>query len=237
LKISCDCHIHTLASGHAYSTIDECARAAAEKKLELIALTDHAPTMPGAAHIFFFENLKILPPVMHGVEVLHGIEANIAGFDGSLDVYDELLGRLGFVIASMHVPCIKPGTRKENTDAVLGAMKNPHVCAIGHPDDSRYEYDYAEMARAAADTHTLIEVNNSSLLPTSFRKGAREAYLELLGECAKAGASLIVNSDAHYHGLIGGHDAALSLLAETGFDESGVMNTSSFKLKEFLARG
>ncbi len=236
MKISCDCHIHTLASGHAYSTADECARAAAEKKLELIALTDHAPTMPGAAHIFFFENLKILPHFMYGVEVLQGIEANIIGFDGSLDVYDDLLGRLDFVIASMHVPCIKPGTKKENTSAVLGAMKNPRVRAIGHPDDARYEYDFAEIALAAAGTDTLIEVNNSSLLPTSFRKGAREAYLELLAQCEKTGARIIVNSDAHYHGTIGEHEAALSLLAETGFAESAVMNANAARLKEFLAK-
>ncbi len=234
MKLGCDCHIHTLASGHAYSTIDECARASADKGLELIAITDHAPTMPGAAHIFYFENLKILPRVMYGVEVLRGIEANILDFGGRLDVYDELLGQLDFVIASMHVPCIKPGTRAENTAAVLGAMENRHVDAIGHPDDSRFEYDFAEIARAAADTRTLIEVNNSSLLPTSFRKGAREAYLALLGECAKAGAQLIVNSDAHYHGLIGGHDAALALLAELGIDESSVINTTKEKLKEFL---
>ena len=38
-----DTHTHTLASGHAYSTIRENVRAAAERGLDLIAITEHAP--------------------------------------------------------------------------------------------------------------------------------------------------------------------------------------------------
>ena len=46
MKIVLDTHAHTLASGHAYNTIREMAKAAADKGLEAIALTDHAPDMP-----------------------------------------------------------------------------------------------------------------------------------------------------------------------------------------------
>ena len=47
MKILADTHSHTLASGHAYSTITEMAEAAAAKGLEVLALTEHAPKMPG----------------------------------------------------------------------------------------------------------------------------------------------------------------------------------------------
>ena len=38
------------------------------------------------------------------------------------------------VIASLHLPCMKPGSRAENTEAYLNVMKNPYVNIIGHPD-------------------------------------------------------------------------------------------------------
>ncbi len=48
MKIVIDTHTHTIASGHAYSTVLENALAAKNKGLELLCITDHAPEMPGA---------------------------------------------------------------------------------------------------------------------------------------------------------------------------------------------
>ena len=47
MKIIADTHAHTLASGHAYSTIREMAAAARKRGLKALALTEHAPEMPG----------------------------------------------------------------------------------------------------------------------------------------------------------------------------------------------
>ena len=47
-------HTHTLASGHAYNTINEMIRAASEKKLEIIGITEHAPVMPGSTNAYYF---------------------------------------------------------------------------------------------------------------------------------------------------------------------------------------
>ena len=60
MKFLTDLHIHTVASGHAYSTIEEIARAAGEKGLEIIAITDHTAGMPGGAHDFHFQNLGVV---------------------------------------------------------------------------------------------------------------------------------------------------------------------------------
>lgn len=53
-------HTHTLASGHAYNTINEMIRAASRKKLEIIGITEHAPAMPGSTNVYYFQNLNIL---------------------------------------------------------------------------------------------------------------------------------------------------------------------------------
>lgn len=51
-----DAHCHTISSGHAYSTVTECAKAASEKGLKLIAITDHAPKMPGSCGFLHFKS-------------------------------------------------------------------------------------------------------------------------------------------------------------------------------------
>ena len=45
-----DLHTHTIASGHAYNTIREMARAAADKGLKALGITEHAPKLPGTCH-------------------------------------------------------------------------------------------------------------------------------------------------------------------------------------------
>ena len=52
-----DLHTHTVASGHAYCSLREMAKAAADKGLELLGITEHAPSMPGTCHKFYFHNL------------------------------------------------------------------------------------------------------------------------------------------------------------------------------------
>ncbi|MFW5991661.1 MAG: PHP domain-containing protein, partial [Halanaerobiaceae bacterium] len=53
MKIEVDLHMHTLNSGHAYSTITEMAKAAAGQNLKLIAVTDHGPLLPGGPHEYY----------------------------------------------------------------------------------------------------------------------------------------------------------------------------------------
>lgn len=43
MRIELDTHTHTLASGHAYNTINEMIQAAADRNLKLLAITEHAP--------------------------------------------------------------------------------------------------------------------------------------------------------------------------------------------------
>ncbi len=234
MKLVADCHFHTISSGHAYSTINEYAKEASEKGLELIGMTDHGPAMLGGPHIFHFDNLRVVPDNLHGVEILKGIEANIIGFDGSLDAKDTILEKLDIVISSFHIPCLKPSSIKENTQAVIKSIENRNVNIIGHPDDSRIELDYPELVKAAADSGVMIEVNNSSLRPNSFRLNARENYETLLEECYKYKLYIVINSDAHIHTDIGEIDDAFELVKNLGYPKELIANANIGKLKQRL---
>lgn len=235
MKLVADCHFHTISSGHAYSTIDEYAREASRKGLALIAMTDHGPAMPGSAHIYHFQNLKVIPDHLYDVEILKGMEGNIIDTDGSLDTAGMDPGGLDVLIASFHTPCLKPGTAEENTRTYIGAMKNRYVNIIGHPDDGRIPIDYEELTRAAAEYDILLEVNNSSLRPHSFRLNAQENYMRLLECCVRHHVSIIVDTDAHIHTDIGDFTEALELLRQVGFPKDLVANASVERLKKKLA--
>lgn len=235
MKLVADCHFHTISSGHAYSTINEYAKEASEKGLRLIGMTDHGPKMPGGPHIYHFHNLKVIPDIMYGVEIYKGIEANIIEFDGSIDTGDTNLEELDIVISSFHSPCLKPSTKKDNTLAIIKSMENRYVNIIGHPDDSRIAIDYTELVKAASEYGVLIEVNNSSLKPTSFRLNAKENYMMLLEECYKNKIHIIINSDAHIYSDIGNSDEALSVIKEAGFPTELIANSDLEKLKKRLS--
>ena len=148
MKIAIDTHSHTIASGHAYCTIREMASAAAKKGLQGLAITEHAPTMPGTCHPFYFSNLKVIPRQMSGVEMLFGVELNILDADGTIDLSEALLKEMDLVIASLHLPCFAKGATKETyTEAYLKVMENPYVNIIGHPDDGRIPVDYEKIDR------------------------------------------------------------------------------------------
>jgi putative hydrolase len=233
MKLVADCHFHTVDAGHAYSTINEYAMEASEKGLELIGMTEHGPAMPGGPHEYFFDNLRILPDVLHGVELYKGIEANIIGYDGETDAKD-LRFEMDIVISSFHSSCLKPSSIKENTQAVIKSLENRYVNIIGHQDDSRVELDYKELAKAAADSGVMIEVNNSSLKPTSFRLNANENYEKLLEECEKYKIYIILNSDAHFYEDIGETDEAQELVRKLGYPKELIANANLSKLKQRL---
>lgn len=93
MKYLIDTHTHTIASGHAYNTIDEMTKKAAELGLQNLAITDHAPAMPGSSHKLYFSNLKVVPRRKFDVNRLIGCEVNIVDYDGKLDLSPGCLNR------------------------------------------------------------------------------------------------------------------------------------------------
>ena len=236
MKYVLDTHTHTLASGHSYSTIREMAYTSNERGLKLLGITEHAPKMPGSCHEFYFQNLKVVDRKMCGVELLLGAELNILDSNGTVDLPESILQKLDITIASLHVPCMAPGTLLENTKAYVNAIKNPLINIIGHPDDRRYPVDYREIVLAAKEYHTLIELNNASLAGGGPRVNARPLDIELLGLCAEYQVPIVIGSDAHIDMAVGNHDMAESLLKELNFPEHLIVNQDIDYLKRYVNR-
>ena len=229
-----DTHTHTYASGHAYNTMNEMAKAAKEKGLEMLAITDHAPAMPGTATKMHFLNLRACPREKYGIRLMHGVELNIIDFDGKIDLEGEILQQMDICIASLHIPCLKPGTPEQNTNAYLSVMKNKYIDIIGHPDDGRYPVCYEKLVAAAKENGVLLEVNNSSLLSGSFRPGAYENYCKLLTLCKKERVPIVLGSDAHVEEAVGNFAEAEMLLQEIDFPAELIMKTDLKKFENFL---
>lgn len=229
-----DVHTHTLASGHAYNTIWEMAQSAADMGLELLGITEHAPQMPGSCHEFYFSNLKVVPRKIAGIRVLLGTELNIMNYEGKVDMSQELLRQMDLAIASLHIPCCKPGTAKENTAAYIHAMKNPYVNIIGHPDDGRYPIDYEELVKAAKTHKVLLEINNNSLNPNGFRKDTVANDRTILRLCKEYRVPVIMGSDAHVATDIRNHGRIFPLLEEVDFPEELVVNRSVEELMKYV---
>jgi len=222
-----DVHIHTVASGHAYSTISENAAHAASVGLTHIAVADHGPAMPDGAHLYYFSNLKVLPDYVHGVRVLKGAEVNIIDHAGKLDLPDNLLLNMDFTIASLHRGIHPPTNKDTHTQTMINAMENRAVSILGHPGDIHYDIDIEAVVAAAARTHTIIEINNQTLNPQSFRYNGDAIQRQIIAMCKKYNVPVLASSDAHFATLVGQIDDAKALIIDAGLPESQVLNTSA----------
>lgn len=232
MKFLLDTHCHTISSGHAYSTISEYIKEAQKKNLSLIAITDHAPKMPGSCGEFYFGNLKILPHKFNDLEVWYGSELDIIDYDGNLDLPESIIKDLDIVIASFHPPCLEPLT--DNTETIMKVMSNPYVDVIGHPGDPRILFDIPKIVAFAKETGTILEINNSSLNPNSTRFGGVEIIKEIINECKKISWPVIVGSDAHFHLNVANFDLAKELLED--MPEELILNTSVDLFKKFIRK-
>ena len=106
-----DIHTHSIASGHGTTcTISDMAKAASQKGLKLLGITDHGPATLAAGTSSYFRSLIYSPRKRFDVELLYGIELNILDTDGKTDLPQELLDKLDYAIASMHYQNFRPAT-------------------------------------------------------------------------------------------------------------------------------
>jgi DNA polymerase (family X) len=192
-----DLHVHTDASDGTTS-LAEMVEAARARGLAYIAITDHArfaEVIGGhtpetlAAQI---NEIAALNRRLKGFRILSGIEVNIQ-VDGSLDLPDDLLARLDWVVASVHSHFRQ--TKDEMTARLRRACENEHVDCIAHPTGRKigerppYDADWDAVFAAAARTGTALEIN------------ANPIRLDLSAELARraiaAGCRLAIGSDAH----------------------------------------
>lgn len=230
-----DMHTHSIASGHGTTcTISDMARQASLRGLKLLGITDHGPATLAAGTPSYFRSLTFSPKKRFGVELLYGIELNILDTDGHVDLEEELLSRLDYAIVSMHAQNYRSGTREENTQAYLNAMKNPHVKILGHCDNPHYPVDYDTLAACAKEEQVIFEINEASLAPYGYRGDTRANNREILRCCARYQVPIILSSDSHGSGHIGDFTCASEFVHESMFPESLILNNQLPQLKVFL---
>lgn len=232
MKYEVDTHCHTIASGHAYSTVVENAREAANKGLKMIAITDHGPALGEGINRYYFGNMTVIPRQIEGVYILRGIEANILDCKGTLDLPERYLKKLDIVLAGLHNGCFSGGTVEENTRAVIETMKNPYVDIIVHPGNPEFPLDIDRFVEAAREYNVHIEINNSSF--TVSRSGSKENCILIAKKAASIGAKVSLGSDAHICFDVGNFDEIQEIIKEAGISEESVLNTSMEKVVDFL---
>ena len=174
------------------------ARAALERGLEYLGVSDHTR----AAHYANGLDIDRLREQRRevtrarrevpGITILHGVECDILE-DGTLDLPDEELEPLDFVIASVHSHLDLP--RGQQTRRVMRALGHPHVSMLGHPTGRLLlarepsQIDLDEVARAAAQNNVFLEMNTTAQRLDLSANQARRA--------AAVGASFVINPDAH----------------------------------------
>ena len=230
-----DLHTHTVASTHAYSTWEEMIRAAKEKGLWALAVTDHGYAMPGAPGTWYFENLRVIPRIYQGVLVLRGQESNVLDAEGTLDLLPRDAECLDWIVASMHGPTMGPGPHKEQdiTRAWLRVAENPVVRVIGHCGGADFPFDYKRVIPVVGEAGKLVELNEAT-----FRMRPRSIpnCVEIMKLCKQYKVPIVVNSDAHFSASVGVFPESISMLSELDFPRELVINSSRERLEEYLLK-
>ena len=236
MKLIADLHLHTVSSGHAYSTLEEYIAEAKRIGLKMIAVTDHGPAMPGGPHYYHFSNMRMIPQEIEGIRVLRGIEANIINDKGEIDLSEQEIkwGGLEIVMVAMHprVGYENQGEEK-NTEVLLKALQNPYINVIAHPGNPKYPVKVKEVVEAAKKHQVLIEINNSSDFS---RPGSHDKCVEFAREVKKIGWKVVTGTDSHISTMLGRFDDALRLFAEAGLAEEDVVNTTDAMIEKYLLK-
>ena len=238
-ELMVDVHTHTLVSGHAFNTINEMVDEARRKGIKLYGITEHGPGIPGTCDPLYFRNMYIVPRQYGDMRLLMGAELNILDYEGTLDLQDDVYwGCFDHCIAGLHQLCYKDGNREQNTSALIGAIENPHTNIISHPcDGTASDFDIEAVVLAAKRTHTLLELNNSSLNPYRGKKLARPYFIKMLELSKKHDNPILMSSDAHHTSQIADFSFAIPLLKETSFPQELIINTSVDAFLDYIGKG
>ena len=197
--IRADLHTHSdWSDGRA--TLPEMQRAALDRGLSVLGVTDHSPALAmtgGLDRDKLLRQWAALDELADrsdagGLTVLRGMEVDILA-DGSLDMSDDLLARMDVVIVSVHARFEM--TEAEQTERVVRALSHPYVNVLGHPTGrllgrrEGYAIDLDAVIAAAKAYGVALEINANPARLDLDDHWARKA--------ARAGVPIAINTDAH----------------------------------------
>jgi len=196
-----DLHCHSNWNGGANS-IEEMAKAAQKMGYEYVGIADHTKFLRIEHGLdekrlgqrneeidklnagFRRKNLKF--------KILKGAETNILS-DGSIDIKDEALAKLDYVIAGVHSSFKME--KEKMTERIIRAMRNPNVDIISHPTGrliqrrDEYPIDFDKILRVAKETGTILEINSHPERLDLNDQNIRRAK--------EAGVKMVINTDSH----------------------------------------
>ena len=232
-----DFHVHTIFSGHAFSTLQEVITAARERGLEYLAITDHGPARPDGPKLDYFKNLNRQDTLrqLPDIRVLVGVEANIINTWGDLDMPVKLLNELDIVLAGFHNSTGYGGSSvSENTGALIKAIERNRITVITHVGDPRFPYpvDVEESVAAAVEHGVLVEINQSAL--HRWRAENVAHYERVLAVLQKYRAPILMSSDSHISYSVGVVSECERFLAEHGVDPMTTVNYSEEMIRKYM---
>ena len=232
--LKADLHVHSVHSGHAYGTIYDIAREAARKGMEIVAVTDHGPALPGGTGAEHHYHMGWRAPrELDGVRLLWGCEVNIINADGELDLSAKDLARLDIVLVNFHSNCgYDDQGRKENTRVMQRVLANRNIDVLSHPTDPKHEYDNRAVIETGIEHDVLMEINLSYL--SRQRETGLDGFRLIVDMVRAAGKRLLVNSDAHFLHEIGDDCILSEVAAQIGLTDDLILNNDIIELKRVL---
>lgn len=233
-----DLHCHSLATGHAYHSAWKVFEHAKLMGLEAVAITDHGPAIHDACDKIFFEKLLALPrDYTSGITMLRGVEANIIDYEtGALDLDQDILDRLDWVIASYHDACILPKTKADHTQGYLMALENPAVDVLGHIGRSecfKFTIDKEAVVKRTKELGKVIELNEHSFRAAPDSGEICKKIAEL---CIRYEQPVVLTTDAHYAQRTGVYTNLEKMLSEINFPTELILNKDLDGVRNYLKR-
>jgi len=200
-EIKGDLHCHSSWNG-GENTIEEMAKAAVDMGYEYIGISDHTKYLR-IENGLDEKKLELQRKEINSLNeklkkdnkkfrILHGCETNILN-DGSTDIKNEALARLDYVIAGVHSSFKME--KKEMTERIINAIKNPNIDIISHPSGrilkrrDEYLVDFDKVLRAAKEYNKILEINS-----WPERLDLNDQRIRLAKE---AKVKMVINTDSH----------------------------------------
>jgi DNA polymerase (family 10) len=219
-------HCHSNWSSDGKASIEEMARTARANGYRFLALSDHSHYLREGRMEAQWREIDEVNARLKPFKVLKGVEANIRA-DGEVDVEDELLAELDWVVASLH-----HAFDKSPTERILAAIDHPHVDCIGHLTGRKLnrragaDLDIEQVVARAVETATALEINSQP-----DRLDMRDVHARLAGE---AGVLVPVTTDAHSTRALGYRELGVAQARRAWLTKEQVLNTRAWR--EIAAR-
>ncbi|MBZ1345280.1 MAG: DNA polymerase/3'-5' exonuclease PolX [Candidatus Nealsonbacteria bacterium] len=236
-----DLHCHSNWSGGA-STIKEMVRAAQEMGYEYIGIADHTKFLRierGLDEKMLDLQRKEIDKLNSRFQILNsrfsilqGCEANILN-DGSIDIKDEALAKLDYVIAGVHSSFKME--KSAMTERIIRAMKNPNVDILSHPTGrilkrrDEYQIDFDKILRAAREYNVVLEINSEPKRLDLNDQNIRRAK--------EAGVKMVINTDSHQKDQLRFIEFGISQARRGWAEKEDIINVQPIdKLMEFFKK-